>query len=1050
MRAALLSANAQARNAIGNNVAEKLAFFLDRGADVRVFLQTADRLHPALAEHVDLVSSVTNSGPVWDFLAGADLVIADYAQYHDLLHFLPLLAGKKPRLLLEYHGVTAPDLWPSPQRERLEKSRAERGLVWCADAALVHSRFMCRDLIQATGYPAGRIVQLDFPMDERFHPAPSDSFLRARLSLGDARILLFVGRLAVNKRVPLLIEAVARMRLEEPLVHAVIVGDQTDLYGVEAERCRELAKQLGVSGRVHFLGSVADDDLGRAYRDADVLVLPSVHEGFGIPALEALACGLPVVAARAAALPETVGVAGLTFVPDDADDLARQLKRVLIGTPPLTKRGQGGLAPRGDPPPPPPPSQGGEPVEAGPKNIAIVCFRFGADIVGGAETSLRKIARALRRAGHHVEIFTTCTRHESDWTNAMPAGTTREDGLMIHRFPIDPHDRGRHHASVRAILEAGGLVSPELEKAYLRHSIHSTRLIDTLRTRIDGFATVITGPYLFGLTHDIATAFSDKTLLVPCFHQEPLARLGAWPNLYGQVGGLLFHSLEEQELAQTELGINHPNATEMGTYVDVPSTPLPLEATGDAAKPYLVYCGRYSAQKDVPHLLEYAARYQELHPGRFDLVFLGQGEVQIPRQPWIRDLGRVDEQTKHTVLAGAAALVQLSRQESLSLVALEAWAQGTPVLVDSQCAVLAGQVRRSQGGRAVETFEDFAQALDDCWANPAAWMQMGQRGRAYVKERYGSEQAFAGRLLQAIQNLHVPLREQMRQRGLERAQRSSRAAWRERFGQIVEQLLDVAPHAYRDELAVLPYRPRIEVKTGTRSLLLPVRVQNRGTHAALAEGLARAVVWAALQNRLHTPCAADFALSGREELHGPPAVTPLPRTLLPQQTQSLAVAVPLPAAPGDYRLRLWSGREDRMSWQTMEPVEIELQVGKTGTTGCAAPFLEVVREALAEADRLKRLPKDYLDITEGCFARWKRWLKLKLLGNFKRGYVDVLSRQQSQVNEQLLQTVQQLAECCATLDHAVRGLQDRLDRLESEGPLMDEQVDTARFIASLS
>ena len=90
----------------------------------------------------------------------------------------------------------------------------------------------------------------------------------------------------------------------------------------------------------------------------------------------------------------------------------------------------------------------------------------------------------------------------------------------------------------------------------------------------------------------------------------------------------------------------------------------------------------------------------------------------------------------------------------------------------------------------------------------------------------------------------------------------------------------------------------------------------------------------------------------------------------------------------------------------------------------------VPEAALVEAQQLQRLPDDYTDVTGGRFARWKRWIKTKLLGNFKRGYVDVLSRQQSQVNRHMMVALQHLTECCATLDHALRGLQERMDTLE--------------------
>src|SRR5262249_49540936 len=141
--------------------------------------------------------------------------------------------------------------------------------------------------------------------------------------------LLFVGRLAPNKRVPLLVQALARLSDLQPSVHAVVIGDDTDLYRAEAEHCRHIAQQLGVAHRFHLLGQLSDSELHAPYRTPDVFVMPWIHEGFCLPVIEALACAVPVIAARATALPETVGDAGLSFTPDDLDDLERQLRRVL-------------------------------------------------------------------------------------------------------------------------------------------------------------------------------------------------------------------------------------------------------------------------------------------------------------------------------------------------------------------------------------------------------------------------------------------------------------------------------------------------------------------------------------------------------------------------------------------------------------------------------------------------------------------------------------------------------------------------------------------------
>src|SRR5207247_9679496 len=140
---------------------------------------------------------------------------------------------------------------------------------------------------------------------------------------------------------------------------------------------------------------------------------------------------------------------------------------------------------------------------------------------------------------------------------------------------------------------------------------------------------------------------------------------------------------------------------------------------------------RYSIQKNVPLLLEYLKRYQELHGRRFDVAFLGAGETHLGDMRGIVDLGFVDEATKRDVLAGAAALVQLSRNESLSLVVLEGWAQGVPVLAAADCAVLAGHLRRGGGGRTVDGYPSFAAALDHLWQAPEAWQRMGRQGREY-------------------------------------------------------------------------------------------------------------------------------------------------------------------------------------------------------------------------------------------------------------------------------------------------------------------------------
>ncbi len=1014
MRVALLSYNARVGDAIGNQVAEKFTFFHERGADVRAFVENDQALHPLLRGHYHVWRAPVPAGEPWDFLTGADLICVEFGQHYALLTLLPLLAGGRPRVLVDYHGVTPPALWGPYPHEALQRGVRQRGLAWCADAVLVHSRYTRRELARDLDLPETRLRQLAYPIDtELFQPGAVQVDWRKQLGLPDARLLLFVGRVAANKRVPVLVEALHRLRDERPAVHALVVGDATDVYHAEAERCWRLAAQRGVTERLHWLGHQTGAALRDVYRAADVLVMPSLWESFCIPVVEAMACGLPVVAARTTALPETVGAAGLTFVPDDADDLARQLRRVLdrgADIPVCQSAGRQECPPHDQKP-----------------RVAVVSFRYGTDFVGGAEASLRRAAEALHRAGCGVEVFATCTRSATTWENELPEGDDLLNGVPVHRFRVAAHDRGRHHDTVRAILQNDGRVSPELERDYLRHSIHSAALLAELRRRRDEFDAIIVGPYLFGLTHDVATAFPEKTLLLPCFHDEPFMRLSVWRSAYEAVAGVLYHSAEEQHFAEADLGFNHPGAACLGTCLDVgpnAAALAPDAAVADLPR-YVLYCGRYSEQKDLPLLLDFTRRYHAANPERFTFVFVGQGEIAIPCEPWARDLGFVTEERKRALLAHAAALVQLSRHESLSLAALEAWALGTPVVGRGACAVVAGHLRRSGAGRAIDSYDDFAAALDDLWQQPERWRALGERGRQYVRQEYAALEAYTARLLAAVADLGQPLTERMRRRGLERAATLGRPEWRERFARLVEELLDQPPPSWDFAAEVRPRGRVRRVGAGSAAALVAVRVRNRGSQPLADEGPAQTLL-----------CCRVYTPDGRL-VEAPELTTPLPALLPPGRTLAAVAGVPVPPTPGHYRVVFWAERADRRGGgdprlSLKQGMRLVVRGGRTAAADGGQELTDAAQAALAEAQRLQRLPDDYVDVTEGFLATWKRRVKRKLLGNFKHAYVDVLSRQQTAFNRQLVTAVQQLAESCAALDHAVRLLNDRLTRLERQ------------------
>jgi glycosyltransferase involved in cell wall biosynthesis len=151
---------------------------------------------------------------------------------------------------------------------------------------------------------------------ERYHLPPAQP------------LVLYVGGISPHKNLDGLLDAFAR--LGESRAHLAIVGDHSgDSFLGCYPQLVQLRARLGLESKVTFTGFVPDEDLAVLYNAATVLALPSLDEGFGLPAVEAMACGLPVAASRSGSLPEIVGPAGVLFDPRDHDAMAASLKRVL-------------------------------------------------------------------------------------------------------------------------------------------------------------------------------------------------------------------------------------------------------------------------------------------------------------------------------------------------------------------------------------------------------------------------------------------------------------------------------------------------------------------------------------------------------------------------------------------------------------------------------------------------------------------------------------------------------------------------------------------------
>ena len=284
---------------------------------------------PASAQVPDGVERVAAAGslptnPGW-MMTG--LPRAARAARVDLFHapsYTAPLRGLRP-LVVTIHDVSYarhPEWYPyrrDPVRRWFYRQSAR-----AADAIVTDSEFSRREIVAAYGIAAERIHVVPLAAAAAFSPGESGALPRGVPS----RFVLHVGDVHARRNLPMLARALARLRQRRPdLCDVALV-----LAGVDrgsGGELREITKHIPGDPLVTFAGSVDERVLVSLYRAAVALVYPSRYEGFGLPVLEAMACGTPVIAADAGSIPEVAGGAAVLLGPDDEVGWTEAMERVL-------------------------------------------------------------------------------------------------------------------------------------------------------------------------------------------------------------------------------------------------------------------------------------------------------------------------------------------------------------------------------------------------------------------------------------------------------------------------------------------------------------------------------------------------------------------------------------------------------------------------------------------------------------------------------------------------------------------------------------------------
>ncbi len=369
--------------------------------------------------------------------------------------------------------------------------------------------------------------------------------------------------------------------------------------------------------------------------------------------------------------------------------------------------------------------------------LAVVVQRYGADINGGAELHARYVAERLSRHAE-IEVVTTCARDYVTWRNEWPAGVERINGVPVRRFPVrherNPLQFGRrsHHvfdhphslADELAWLESEGPASPAM--------------LDHLASRAPDLDFVLLFSYRYYHAWHAARRLHAKAVLVPTAERDPAIGLAIFGPAFRDVRAVMYNSPEEQAMIHAATGNHDVPGVVVGIGSAVPAHPAPdrFRQKFDFRRPFAIYVGRIDENKGCGELFRFFQQYAATFPRGLDLVLVGSAIMPVPQHPRIHHLGFLTDEDKFDAMAASDVLIMPSYFESLSMVALEAWALGRPVLANGRCDVLKGQCVRSGAGLYYERYEEFAETLFALESNGPLHARLGHNGRAYFERHY--------------------------------------------------------------------------------------------------------------------------------------------------------------------------------------------------------------------------------------------------------------------------------------------------------------------------
>jgi glycosyltransferase involved in cell wall biosynthesis len=409
--------------------------------------------------------------------------------------------------------------------------------------------------------------------------------------------------------------------------------------------------------------------------------------------------------------------------------------------------------------------------------IALIVQRYGTEVLGGSEHLCRLVAERLA-ALHEVDVLTTCARDYVTWKNEYQEGSDRIRGVTVRRFAnAGTRDLDSFNRYSEWIYNNAHTRADEME--WLKQQgPWCPPLIDYLRRNQQQYDVLVFFTYLYAPTVLGLEVNPGKSVLVSTAHDEPAIRLEIFKEVFSRPAALCYLTDSERRFVQAVFSDRPLLEDVVGVGIDIPpQQPYPRMPAGpeedvvtsgegdreqpSAAEedvpsgfpshlltrgavfrrrhrlygPIVLFGGRIDPGKGCEELIEYFSSYVK-EGGEATLALMGVKLMALPEEPFIRFAGLLSDRERVQALEAATVVVCPSPYESLSLVALEAMAVGTPVLANARSTVLVEHCINGNGGLYYADRDEFVECLTVLVGDARLRAALGRSGRDYVRRNY--------------------------------------------------------------------------------------------------------------------------------------------------------------------------------------------------------------------------------------------------------------------------------------------------------------------------